>query len=250
MKEIKLTNSNLTTIIDDEDYPRVSKYKWRKDKDSRTNYFTVRGTVDNKNVYLHRFVLGLKNSKQVVDHIDRNTLNNQKSNLRLVTQRENVLNSNTKKESHISIRNKNNKWCVYDVINKKSLGTYLTCDEALLVRDKLLLELLGELCSQFTYDLNYIKNATYPKKINKGTYSKENFTGKENKKLQKYNRPSPLELHKLVWTKSTAKVAKDIGCSAKAIEKWCKLYKIKKPQKGFWQKIESNKLEGQSCPIC
>ena len=131
----------------------------------------------------------------------------------------------------------------------KSLGTYLTNEEALLVRDKLLFEILGESCKQFTYDLNYIKTSTYPKKLNKGTYSKENLKGKENKKLQKYNRPTPLELHKLVWGKSTANLAKDIGCSPKAIEKWCKLYNVKKPPRGFWQKIKSDKLENQFCPL-
>lgn len=44
------------------------------------------------------------------------------------------------------------------------------------------------------------------------------------------------ELEKLVWEKSTIKIAKDFGVSDKAIEKRCKKYCIEKPPRGYWNK--------------
>lgn len=55
-------------------------------------------------------------------------------------------------------------------------------------------------------------------------------------------RPSKEELEKLVWTKSTVQVAKDFGVSDKTIEKWCKLYGIEKPPRGYWAKEKHSKL--------
>ncbi|MBW4601047.1 MAG: hypothetical protein KME29_16050 [Calothrix sp. FI2-JRJ7] len=55
-------------------------------------------------------------------------------------------------------------------------------------------------------------------------------------------RPSKEELEKLVWTKSTVQVAKDFGVSDKTIEKWCKLYGIEKPPRGYWAKEKYSKL--------
>lgn len=47
-----------------------------------------------KTIYLHHLILGLPGDKQlVVDHIDRDPLNNTRDNLRVVTRRENTLNS-------------------------------------------------------------------------------------------------------------------------------------------------------------
>ena len=68
-------------------------------------------------------------------------------------------------------------------------------------------------------------------------------------RVSKFTKPSKEELHKLIWSKSTIKIAKDIGCSDKCIEKWCKSYALTKPARGFWQQLEANKFLGQSCPL-
>lgn len=67
-----------TYIIDTEDYPEVSKHKWRSIK----GYAVT--TIDGKAVSLQRFLLNAKPG-QTVDHIDINPLNNRKSNLRFTT---------------------------------------------------------------------------------------------------------------------------------------------------------------------
>lgn len=67
-------------LIDTEDVPKVEKYKW---------YITIRkaklycyGTVDGSKIALHRFLI---NSSMIIDHINGNSLDNRKSNLREVT---------------------------------------------------------------------------------------------------------------------------------------------------------------------
>ncbi|WP_143168319.1 group I intron-associated PD-(D/E)XK endonuclease [Fischerella major] len=53
---------------------------------------------------------------------------------------------------------------------------------------------------------------------------------------RKVERPSKAELQKLVWEKPTTQIAKDFGVSDKAVEKWCKVYRVEKPPRGYWVK--------------
>jgi len=77
--------------IDDEDYERVSKYKWglNDSSSSKTSYAkTMAGSTREKikRTHLHRFIMGLDDyniDKRIINHIDGNGLNNQKSNLEI-----------------------------------------------------------------------------------------------------------------------------------------------------------------------
>ncbi|PLZ99338.1 hypothetical protein CEN50_07605 [Fischerella thermalis CCMEE 5268] len=53
---------------------------------------------------------------------------------------------------------------------------------------------------------------------------------------RKVERPSKAELQKLVWERPTTQIAKDFGVSDKAVEKWCKVYGVEKPPRGYWVK--------------
>ncbi|RAM48904.1 MAG: hypothetical protein C6Y22_25155 [Hapalosiphonaceae cyanobacterium JJU2] len=59
---------------------------------------------------------------------------------------------------------------------------------------------------------------------------------------RKVERPSKEELQKLVWEKPTTQIAKDFGVSDKAVEKWCKVYGIEKPPRGYWIKKVYEKI--------
>lgn len=59
---------------------------------------------------------------------------------------------------------------------------------------------------------------------------------------RKVERPSKEELERIIWLKPTTHIAKELGVSDKAIEKWCKAYKIQKPPRGYWAKKFSLKL--------
>lgn len=66
-------------LVDDNNYDMLVKYTWYVDK----NGYAKR-SVGLKTIYMHRIICPTKN-KLRVDHIDRDTLNNVKQNLRLVT---------------------------------------------------------------------------------------------------------------------------------------------------------------------
>lgn len=99
MKTISLTNKNKIpyfAIVDDEDFERVNKCKWQLMTAGTItkSYYAIRMIWTNgirKSIYLHREVMGAEKG-QSIDHIDRNGLNNQKSNLRFATLSQNQWN--------------------------------------------------------------------------------------------------------------------------------------------------------------
>lgn len=95
MKEIPLTQSK-TAIVDDDDFENINQYKWYVAKHTDTRFYAVRmfghGVKKRRRVYLHHFILGKPDKGLVIDHINRNSLDNRKENLRIVTQRLNSVN--------------------------------------------------------------------------------------------------------------------------------------------------------------
>jgi hypothetical protein len=68
-------------LVDQEDYSKVNMCRWA---------ITKRGYVHNKKyVYMHLLLIN-KPTGMEIDHINRNLLDNRKSNLRVVTQKENL----------------------------------------------------------------------------------------------------------------------------------------------------------------
>jgi len=89
MKEIPLTRGYIT-IVDDDDYLLLSKYKWFVLVTRRTSY-ARRSISKRKKLIMHRIIMNPQKGFEV-DHIDGNGLNNQRSNLRVVTRRQNQQN--------------------------------------------------------------------------------------------------------------------------------------------------------------
>ena len=124
------------TIIDVEDVELVKSYKFYLSK----GY--VRYTDNGKKKYLHRLVLHADTS---VDHINHNTLDNRKSNLRIVTQQQNVMNID--KGLYKGVRQKpSGRYSAKIFKNYKSIniGTFDTKEEALLARHLAEIELFGD----------------------------------------------------------------------------------------------------------
>jgi len=59
---------------------------------------------------------------------------------------------------------------------------------------------------------------------------------------QKIAWPTSEELTKLVWELPATKIAETLGVSSKSIEKHCKKLGISRPGRGYWRKLETNKL--------
>ena len=134
-KEIQLTQG-LIALIDDGDFERIAKYKWCAGGAVKYRYAQRRSHCGI--VYMHHEVLRLDrvalNGMQV-DHIDRNKLNNCKSNLRIVTRSENMRNTirHLERKGYAYDRT-HNRWKVYiDKPGEKriNLGTVKSKEEAL-----------------------------------------------------------------------------------------------------------------------
>lgn len=89
---MQLSISGKMVLIDDEDWPVVSKYNWVIKKDKKSFYVTTSVWINNKKhkLYLHRLLMGMKQSH--TDHINRNPLDNRKINLRPCVNMQNCFN--------------------------------------------------------------------------------------------------------------------------------------------------------------
>lgn len=130
---IELSQGKLATI-DISDLEQVNTYKW---------YLTSKGYAETKirteqnkrkSVRMHRYILNADPCYQV-DHIDGNPLNNKRSNLRLVTHRQNLQNRHHKKSSKypgVSWDWNTHKWKAQITVNRKNLylGVYQTEEQA------------------------------------------------------------------------------------------------------------------------
>jgi len=90
-----------SVIIDDEDYDLIKGYTWTLIKDHGKYYASTSFYVNEKlrAVRMHRLLLNMVHSKDQVDHIDNNGLNNRRSNIRTATIAENSRNVGPTKRS-------------------------------------------------------------------------------------------------------------------------------------------------------
>ena len=141
---VKYTREDgLYFIIDKEDYPEVSKINWyprQHDTCCRRTWYGAKAKQ-----YLHQFILSIHNIMVPegceIDHINRNPFDNRKSNLRVVTHQENMMNlslmpSNKSGVSGVRYKKQENKWCstlTYNG-NRIFLGYFIDKEEAIKAR--------------------------------------------------------------------------------------------------------------------
>jgi hypothetical protein len=116
MKTIPLTQGKVA-LIDDEDFERVSQYKWCAFESGNTFYAMRRvgRKIGKGMMQMHRFILATPSHLQT-DHIDRDGLNNQKINLRAVTPRQNQQNLRNGKSSRfpgVCWNKRSKSWMAY-----------------------------------------------------------------------------------------------------------------------------------------
>lgn len=95
MKQIAIQSKNRTffALVDDEDYPLLSRHKWyilfsgkRKRPYAFTRFYTEHDTKNGKTFLMHHMIMGTSSS---IDHWNQNSLDNQKENLRAATYQQN-----------------------------------------------------------------------------------------------------------------------------------------------------------------
>jgi hypothetical protein len=134
---IKSKGGIYNVLIDDEDYEKFSEYNWciNNDKKSNNKYCMTDIYINGKKttLKLHRFLMNLVNGdKRIINHIDGNGLNNNKSNLEICDHKYNTQSINTKKNfGCICIINRPKKYCAQVNINKKRYSKcFFTKEEA------------------------------------------------------------------------------------------------------------------------
>lgn len=91
MKQIKLSQGQVA-IVDDDDFEELSKYKWHTLR-SKSGVCRARRTKRSHtgNVLMHRQIMTAPDGMEV-DHVNHDTLDNRKRNLRIVTKSQNQQN--------------------------------------------------------------------------------------------------------------------------------------------------------------
>jgi hypothetical protein len=84
-----------TCKIDDADLPLVSQFKWRRlgrPSKYQSRYYAICSNYGMSRLLMHRLIMGAPKG-MVVDHINRDGLDNRRANLRVCTQSQNRANS-------------------------------------------------------------------------------------------------------------------------------------------------------------
>lgn len=120
-------NGYINLKIDLDDVWRICKYTWCIIPDGNRFYAMTR--INGKTVKLHRFILGYKN-KKIIDHINRNTLDNRKDNLRFCNHSENTYNTSTVtggiKHKYIGVKNAKGYYPII-IRDRHNKGKYALC---------------------------------------------------------------------------------------------------------------------------
>jgi hypothetical protein len=113
-------------LIDSSDYDKCKDIRWNFAIYDGTPY--IQAYIENTTVKLHQHIMNTKGTGQMVDHINRNPLDNRKENLRFCTRGQNLCNSighlnRASKYKGVTPRGDgSNKWRAYIAYNGKRIN--------------------------------------------------------------------------------------------------------------------------------
>jgi len=156
VRTIPLTKGKVA-IVDDADYERINQWKWCASwRRKRNVFYAVRHEKVNGRqitILMHREVMGLGPGRKIqVDHIDPpSTLDNRRSNLRLATNSQNMLNRGRQGNNKSGYKGvffcpRYGKWQATIYLNRKIhyLGRFYSAEAAHLAYEAKSKELHGE----------------------------------------------------------------------------------------------------------
>ena len=151
MAEIPLSRG-LVAIVDDEDAEWLSNWRWYSRPSSHATYAarTVkRNDGTSQSIYMHRLILDCP-SGLYVDHINRDCLDNRRSNLRICTASQNGMNKRGKEGSVTGVKGVffdkgRGKYFAAIRMNGRTrrLGTFVDMEEAAKAYQRAAIELFG-----------------------------------------------------------------------------------------------------------
>ena len=142
-KYIQLTKG-LSALVDDADYEKFNRFNWVAHPNGygKKFYATRRIKTDGKSkeIYLHREIMEAPIG-MFVDHINGDTLDCRKNNMRLVTSSQNAANRRLRSDNKLGVvgvsKLPNGKYLSYISMNGKNtrLGRFATLEEAKAARE-------------------------------------------------------------------------------------------------------------------
>lgn len=155
VREIAL-GRGYAALVDDEDFERLSAFQWNpfifrngKCYASRAVPRVDREPGTPRTVYLHRVIMGAK-AGQIVDHVDRNSLDCRRANLRFADGSQNAANAVKPRRRPgfrgVQLNHKTGKYVARVRWHNEytRLGYFVTAEEAARAYDKKARELQGD----------------------------------------------------------------------------------------------------------
>jgi hypothetical protein len=100
-----------TAVVDDEDYELVSRYSWYADEKGRMVYasttvrFGPRAENKKQHIKMHRLIAGVLHDPSIlVDHWNRDSLDNRRSNIRIATPTQNSANMSVRHDNTVGYK--------------------------------------------------------------------------------------------------------------------------------------------------
>ncbi len=148
MKQIELTKGQFA-LVDDEDFEKLNSINWIAIK-PRNKFYAVHNNSKNHKTYMHRMILDVTSKGQYVDHIDGNGINNQRYNLRICSNAQNLMNRGLNKNNSSGFKgvyfsNSKNCWVAQIKVNRKKITRLAkTATEAAKKYNDLAVQFFGE----------------------------------------------------------------------------------------------------------
>lgn len=151
MKEIPLTKDKIE-FVDDEEFDELNQHKWYAQSNGNGRFYAARKTSrrdigGRKLIFMHRQILGFPDGE--IDHINGDSLDSRKVNMRICDRTHNNANSKTHCNNTSGYRGVSvlqHKWraSIQYKYQHIHIGLFINPEEAARAYDKKAVELFGE----------------------------------------------------------------------------------------------------------